>query len=151
MSALWRLIALIFASQLFAGCTTFYSARLSNGSSSTNAQLAPVDLSPFWKANGFKLVDRNDPEQGVQLYQNSNSTIMLSVWQKWFKGVVFTYAGNISGFEDIRDGQYCIQINPLGGHQQEAAKVRDDLREFLVRNYPNLEFTFEEDQVYDPR
>jgi hypothetical protein len=151
MKARWRQVILVLASQLIVGCTTSYLARAPHDSPSVTADKAPIDLAPFWESNGFKLVDRDGVTQGVDRYKATNGQVILSIWEKWYKGVIFPYNGNIAAYEELKDRQYCILIIPLGGHQVEAAKVRDDLRQFLTRSYPSTKFAYEESQFFDLR
>jgi len=72
--------------------------------------------------------------------------IVLSVWEKWFKRIIFQYDGNITGHEKLRDGHHSILISPLGGRQGPG-----QLETYSAREYPSLNFTIEEDSVCDPR
>jgi hypothetical protein len=127
-----------------AGCNnnTIYTFNMPSAHTTSMQRTLPVDLSPFWIAKGFTLVERSSKTEVYDPYYSGDDRLFAARWEKWYNGTLFPYSGNIVAIEYFRGDRYGVLITPLQTRQREAAQIFTDLKKLLAKNYPDIPVNF---------
>ena len=141
-----RCIPLLVAIGLFCGCSTIHRTELPSVSADSPQRGAPLDLSQFWTANGFKRVDHG--YGGCELFYLAQRRDVeqrtVACWQRWY------YSGGLFGTEVWEGGKYVVYVYS-NRREMEAAQVAENLKLFLSAEHPEVKVAGREKWFVDFR
>jgi hypothetical protein len=131
---------------LLSGCAHIHNFKIKDAQ---DGNKPPVDLSFFFKANGFVHCTSKDPDNYAE-------------WAKTYKGgwtfsdepVSITpdykgsYNGHVSACEYWKDGFYWISISSCS-REMESDCVSDNLKVWLLKETPEVDVTYDSDFYLD--
>lgn len=120
---------------LVAGCSHINTISMP-ASAASKPGVGSVDLTSFWREQGFTLVDPGS-ELGKVRYTAAAGGKVVAVWEKWYKGVIFEYSGGMWATEAIRGDRYEIIFMPISSTRDyDTQEMARRLKAHLDKNFP---------------
>lgn len=126
----------LFAIALLYGCSTIHRTELPFARAAAPHAAAPLDLSSFWIANGFKQIEGGRELLYPAQRRDVQQTI-VACWERWYPGWIVPYSGGLFGREVWEGGKYVAYVYS-NGREMEAGEVAENLRLFLSARHPEV-------------